>query len=470
MQKKSRNVNEEAAKILLECQGDSVKFVRKILKVEPDDWQIEALRAMDSGMHVVIKSGHGVGKTALLSWITLQTLACFPYSKVPCTAPTSHQLRNLLWAEIGTWLNKSILKGMLKWTATSVCVNGFEESWRASAVSCRKPENLAGFHAPKIRYIVDEASGVDDPLFEVVDGALTTEGGQLIMTGNPTRLDGYFYKTFQKPMEGVHLITASSLDSKRVSKSWAKMMADKWGESSDIYRVRVLGEFPKLGTDSFITLDLVEYAVTNENVLAEGDVYIGVDVSKGIGRDESVICTRKGNWVYPLQASRTWTIPELANRVILEAKKYNAKAIMIDDTGLSGATDLIKEGLRGTTTQVCPINFGGSGNDNYLYLSGVMWDNVRNMLRDRMIKLPMDDEMLVGQLSTRGYTINPKGKIVLERKEDLNDSPDRADALVLCFFTGLTPKPAGVILEASDDVWDGGYINQAEAVNNLWGG
>lgn len=53
-----------------------------------------------------------------------------------------------------------------------------------------------------------------------------------------------------------------------------------------------------------------------------------------------------------------------------------------------------------------------------------------------VIELP-DDEKLIAQLSTRKFKMTSRGRIALERKEDMKkrglDSPDRADAVALAF-------------------------------------
>lgn len=177
----------EVAKRLISYRYNRVAFVRDIFKASPDPWQLEALKALDDGKNIAVKSGHGVGKTAFLAWVVLHTLSCFSYPKVPCTAPTNHQLSDLLWAEIGLWLNKSCLKELFIYTATKISSVAYPE-WFAVARACSVSENLAGFHANKLIYIIDEASGVPDNIFEVIEGALTTENSQLIMTGNPTCL------------------------------------------------------------------------------------------------------------------------------------------------------------------------------------------------------------------------------------------------------------------------------------------
>jgi hypothetical protein len=48
------------------------------------------------------------------------------------------------------------------------------------------PEALQGFHAEHLLFLIDEASGIDDIVFEVGMGALSTPGAKVVMAGNPT--------------------------------------------------------------------------------------------------------------------------------------------------------------------------------------------------------------------------------------------------------------------------------------------
>ena len=68
----------------------------------------------------------------------------------------------------------------------------------ARTASKDNPESLQGFHAPagRLLFLLEEASGVDDVVFEVARGALASQGAKVVMVGNPTRNSGYFYSAF----------------------------------------------------------------------------------------------------------------------------------------------------------------------------------------------------------------------------------------------------------------------------------
>jgi hypothetical protein len=432
---------QKTAQSLLDLQHDSLTFVRRMFGIEPDAWQVEALQALDRGENVVIRSGHGPGKTTLLAWMTMQTLACFPYSKIPCTAPTQHQLSDLLWAEISRWLRRSKLRGYLNWTATKLGVTGYEEAWFAVARACSDANNLAGFHAPKLRYIVDEAAGVPENIFEVIDGALTTPGSQVIMAGNPTALSGTFYNAFHANRSNYHLIHISSLDSPRVDPAYGPTMAAKWGEDSDIYRVRVLGEFPRAESDSFISLDLVERAVERwyNGGHDEGVCELGCDVAR-FGDDKTVFCVRKGGRVVHLESHNGWSTTKTAGRCVQLIKEFGCTAAKIDDTGVGGGvTDNLRESSDMgdiSNCQIVAMNFGGEGNNDYHNAVSIWYGILKDMLKANELALP-DDETLIAQLTTRKFSLTNKGRIMIERKEDMKkrglQSPDSAEAVALAF-------------------------------------
>jgi phage terminase large subunit len=418
-------------------------FVRQILGVEPDDWQLEALDALAAGKSVAVRSGHGVGKSALEAWAILWFLATRPNALVPCTAPTDDQLARILWPEISRWLQRSPLRDILEWRPTTVTYRGRASTWFAVARASNRPENLAGFHARHVLYVTDEASGIGDSLFQVVEGALTTEGALMLMCGNPTKATGYFVDAFGKNRAEWHCIHVSSEDSTRVSKAWVEREARMWGRDSDVFRVRVMGLPPKAEADTFISLDLAEKAAARTAVPA-GPLEMGVDVAR-MGDSETVFVTRRGYAVLALEHYRKRDTQEVAGLAValarrtMEEQAHPAIAIKVDDAGVGGGvTDALRAVAReDPRLTIVPCNFGGPGDDHYVNATGVMWGFLREAMRTDELAIPNDDD-LIGQLTTRKYKVTPRG-IQLETKDEMRKrklpSPDRADALALAFYT-----------------------------------
>ncbi len=449
---------DELVKGMIQYIRYPVLFVRQVLNAEPDDWQAEALQALADYPRVAIRSGHGVGKTALESWALLWFLFTRPFPKIPCTAPTRQQLYDILWAEAAKWLERApALKPYFEWQKTRIVQRQNPERWFATARTSNKPENLAGFHEEHLLFIVDEASGVADSIFETIEGALTTADAKLLMCGNPTKNSGEFHDAFFKNRALYWVRKVACSDSKRVDPEYRERLVRKYGENSDIVRVRADGEFPKAEPDTFIPLELVE-AATMREVEPDGPLEIGVDVAR-FGDDETVLAARVGLKLVHLEAHTKQDTMVTTGQGIALAKNlmrgYGKPScvIKVDDDGVGGAvTDRLREVVRqeGLHIEVIDCHNGGIPEDKEHYedWGTESWAHLRDLLNTGEVEL-INDEDLVGQLTTRKYTITSKGKIKLESKKEMKKrglrSPDRADAVVLAFAnTGITFDPASV--------------------------
>ena len=266
---------EEMAAAMKQYVDDPVPFVRNVLDVSPDDWQVDALRGLGSNARVSIRSGHGVGKTALEAWAVCWFLFTRPYPKIPCTAPTQQQLFDILWPEISKWLKRSpLLNDLFEWQKTKITNKCFPERWFATARTASKSENMAGFHEEHLLFICDEASGIDDSIYETIEGALTTEDAKLLLCGNPTKNSGVFKRSFFEDRELYYTAKVSCMDTHRVADQYSQRLIKQYGLDSDVVRVRVLGEFPKAEPDGLIPLELVEAAKKNSLNLACGHTFV----------------------------------------------------------------------------------------------------------------------------------------------------------------------------------------------------
>lgn len=304
-----------------------VQFFEEVLNFEPDDWQIEVALDVKKNNRVAVKSGQGVGKTAFEAAVFLWFLSCFYDARVVCTAPTKQQLHDVLWSEVAKWMNDSpLLQMLLKWTKTYVYVKGYEKRWFAVARTATKPENMQGFHEDNMLFIVDEASGVADPIMEAILGTLSGENNKLLMCGNPTRTSGTFYDAFTVDRNIYALHTVSSRDSKRTNKENIASLDRKYGSSSNVVRVRVDGLFPEQEDDVFIPISWLENSVSTE-MEKETALAFGVYVSESGEkiRDVSGVLTIDiGCDVARFGDDRT-CITFKVNEVVQIYKKYNGK-------------------------------------------------------------------------------------------------------------------------------------------------
>lgn len=436
------------------------EFVVDILKAKPSSQQKSILDAIPKAIKdrkgIAVKSGHGVGKTCLAAWIVHWFMSVKHHPKIPCTAPTQHQLYDVLWPEIKKWQLKSVYGNNFLWTATKFCMKSNSEMSFAVARTSNKPEGMQGFHAQNLLFIADEASGVDAEIHEVVEGSQTQEGSIYIMLGNPTQLSGGFFDAFHSKRPFYDCFTLSTLDTAAerpdiADPNYGPKIAAKYGDDSDIYRVRVLGEFPLAETDTLIRLDSVEKAVAREIKQEPYEVVeLGVDVAR-FGDDETAIFSRIGNIIKKEKILHKRDTMYVSGEVAIIAKQYHStKTIIInvDDSGVGGGvTDRLKElvengELRAT---INGVNNGSRAfmSELYINLGTEMWFFMKQWLKTGSIENDLD---LIAQLSTRRYKINSTGKNQLERKEEMKNrgltSPDRADGAILTLFSLMhaTPK------------------------------
>lgn len=451
-----------------EYRKDPVLFAREVLKFEPDEWQKDALMDLAANPKVAIKSGQGVGKTGLEAVALLWFLCCYPYPRIVATAPTKQQLHDVLWSEVSKWMSRSpLLSEILKWTKTYIYMVGNEKRWFAVARTATKPENMQGFHEDNMLFIVDEASGVADPIMEAVLGTLSGENNKLLMCGNPTRTSGTFFDAFNADRALYKCHTVSSADSPRTNKQNIESLIRKYGRDSNVVLVRVFGEFPKQEDDVFIMLSLIEHCCMLDfpEDTPIKRISLGVDVAR-YGDDETVIALNAGgNITLPVMfrgQSLMTTVGKVVQQyrhIIVAYPAYRGKIyVNIDDCGLGGGvTDRLEEVKREENLKrmvIVPVNAaarvpddvvvdGGKvkASDIYDNMTTYLWGVVKELLIAEGISLHNDNE-LVAQLSCRKYRLTSRGKMLLESKEEMKkrgiSSPDRADAVALSCYERKT--------------------------------
>lgn len=446
---------------------DPVAFAREVLLFEPDEWQQSALMDLAANPKVAIKSGQGVGKTGMEAVCLLWFLCCYPYPRIVATAPTKQQLHDVLWSEINKWMSRSpLLSDILKWTKTYIYMRNYEKRWFAVARTATKPENMQGFHEDNMLFIVDEASGVADPIMEAVLGTLSGANNKLLMCGNPTRTSGTFFDAFNADRAIYKCHTVSSADSPRTNKENIESLIRKYGEDSNVVRVRVKGLFPNQEDDVFIMLSIIEHCIMldlSEDVPIKR-ISFGVDVAR-YGSDETIIARNAGgNITLPVMfrgQSLMTTVGKIVQQyraAIKEFPAYRGKIyVNIDDCGLGGGVtdrlEEVKQEEKLNRMVIVPVNAAGKvpdaivnkqkekACDIYDNLTTYLWGTVKDMLIAEEITLQNDNE-LVAQLSCRKYRLTSRGKMLLESKEEMKkrgiDSPDRADAVALSCYEEKT--------------------------------
>ncbi len=410
-------------------------------------WQWEASDLLVKRRRVSIRSGHNVGKSALLAWTILWAHTCYLPVKGGCTAPTATQMSDVLWAELARWHRKlkdrmPALGNKFNWkTDTFEMVDAPKESFSvARTARPEKPDALQGLHAHGgvVVMIVDEAPGVSDLVFEAARSALAGNNCFAILAGNPTRLEGLFYDTHHKlkPLWGT--VHVNGEECPLQSQQFRDEMAFQYGKDSNVYRVRVLGEFPTTEEDTVIPMHLCESAKVRD-VKAFGAPIWGVDVAR-FGSDRTVLVKRVENAT--LEMHKAWhgqDTMQTAGRVYAEwlntPVEDRPKVIFVDVIGIgAGVCDRLLE----LQLPVVGVNVAesASADDKYLRQRDELWFRARHWLEKKNCKL-FEDDVLIAELCLPRFTYQSNGKIKVESKDDMKKrvprSPDVADAFCLTF-------------------------------------
>ncbi|MEG1894631.1 MAG: terminase B [Oscillospiraceae bacterium] len=447
-----------------------VHFVEDLIGVKPDKEQAKILQSVADNSMTSVRSGHGIGKSAVEAWVVIWFMATRPFPKIPCTAPTQHQLFDILWAEVSKWLRNSPLEKEFVWTKEKVYLKGYPEEWFAVARTATKPDALQGFHADNVLYIIDEASGVDDDIFEPVLGALSTPGARLLMCGNPTQLSGFFYESHNKNRASYNTFHIDGRNSGRVSQDFVQTIINMYGENSDVFRVRVAGDFPLQEEDVYIPLSVVENSIMTEFTerVSPNTIRIGCDVAR-FGDDKTAIGYKIDEKVTFYKIRRGQDTMKTADDIIACGEMLKEKykrykefiTVTVDDGGVGGGVvDRLRQIKRNDPIRfgwldILPVKFGQRIKHKHFHdTTTYMMSVVKNLLQptdEAGAKKPVElilpnDDNLVAQLSGRKYGITENSKIRIESKDAMKKrglpSPDEADCILLLCLP-VKPKKKG---------------------------
>jgi len=425
-------------------ERDNSKYIKgKHLTWQQHDILLAVEEALKGGKkRISVRSGHGIGKSATLAMLILWYLFCYKDAQVPCTAPTSDQIHDILWKEVAKWLNlmPQPVREKYEWTNGYIRITESPETWFARAKTARKenPEALAGVHGDFVMYIVDEASGVPEEIFNTAEGALTGDNVLVILISNPTRLIGYFYDSHHKDKESWQTLGFSSIDSPIVDKEYVSRIISKHGEDSDEYKIRVLGEFPREDTmddKGYIALfseNDIKISDTEEFI---GERRLGIDPS-GEGDDKTVWVIRDNFKAKIVAVEKVSNASSIAQKTMTLMQHYQVKGehTYIDNFGAGAnvAQELALAGIR-----VKAINVGDKPSDEEMFLNRraeASW-RVKQWFRKggELVDHKGWDEILTIRYRKE---LSGKMKIMgkLEMKKEGIKSPDHYDALMMTFL------------------------------------
>ena len=427
----------------------------------PDEWQIQILKDigeqlkkgkdLQTAIQEAVASGHGIGKSALISWLIHFAISTHENTRGVVTANTEGQLRTKTWPELSKWHNMFIAKDLFTYTATAIFSSDkdYEKTWRIDAIPWSKnsPESFAGLHNQGNRILVlfDEASAIDDVIWEVTEGALTDANTEIIWCafGNPTRNSGRFRECFRKYRKFWNTYQIDSRTVKISNKAKIEEWLEAYGEDSDFFKVRVRGVFPSASDLQFISTEIADKAQKQSykpGAFKHLPVIIGVDPA-WTGSDSLEIVMRQGYSMKSLASipknDDDWRMAQLIAQF---EDEYKADAVFIDMGYGTGIYSIGKQ--LGRKWRL--IEFGGKSNDPvYLNMRAYMWGQMKEWLREGG-SIPPNDQALYDDIVGPEAIIDKNGRIQLESKKDMKDrglpSPNKGDALALTFAARVVKK------------------------------
>ena len=438
-----------------------VAFAREILGVHPWAKQVEVLDALARHRRVAVKSGNGLGKGFCAAVAVLWFIHAHQDDAIALsTAPTFRQVRHVLWRQIRRLYRPAAraLGGEMLHTRWDLADNRY-----ALGLSADGADQFQGFHSPNMLIVVDEAEGVSDEIYEAIESIMTSADPLLLLIGNPTSMSGAFRRAFHEERNLYRPVTISALESPNVqagqvvipgltTAQWVEERKQIWGETGNLYRARVLGQFPAQGQDTLISLsdieaaikgpvvDAVSWTIDSQTVIgseraAAEDVILAVDVAR-YGPDSSVILRRRGDRVEDIQSFHDIDTMRLASRVADAIRDHNPAYVHIDEIGVgSGVVDR----LRQLGHPVYGVNVARKARNDkkFANLRAEGYARIRDRFLSRRIYIP-DDRRLIAELSSLRYSYDSSDRLKIESKEEIRKrnlpSPDKADALMLAFL------------------------------------
>ena len=454
---------QQLATLLQHYRSHPMDFITQVIGVEPTAQQKELiLLACEPGSRVAVKSCTASGKTAALTWLTLYFLICFPNTKMVVTAPTAQQLHRVFRSELLLWQSrmKAPFGDFYEIMTDNVHIKGKKGLQFCSFVtgSSDNKESFAGIHADKVVLMVDEASALDSEIFDTLLGTLSKGETHFVLVSNPVRGSGAFYDLFQNK-ENWETLTFTSFGSPNVDKEWIEEILNHYGEDSDYYRMRVLGEFPILDSAQFIPTDTVDRAMTTVLTPPEYQHFsrvLGVDVAR-FGNDASVIVDRQGPRVHDIFTFRGLDTVEFTGKVLAIYKSNSYSSVFVDGIGIgAGVVDQLKR----FNVPVIDVVVSQKSTDpkSYFNLRSQIYGRMRDWLETASMG---PDKELREDLLGINYSFNNKLQIILESKKDMKkrgiSSPDRGDALALTFAQDIyqqgTRRPQARAVRQVNYLW-----------------
>jgi len=494
-------------------RGDWNKGAFELFGAKLDKEQAAILESAQINRMTSVASGTARGK----DYVSAVAAMCFMYftprwkdgelvknTKVAMTAPTDRQVKNIMIPEVSRLHHKMISNGY-GWLAgrlTAYDIRTENEEWFLTGFKAdeHNHEAWSGFHAVNTMFIVTEASGISESVFNAIEGNLQGNS-RILIVFNPNIPTGY--AAGSQKSKRWHHFRLDSLNAPNVTErkmiipgqvdyEWVKDKVDTWCQvippsdfletegdfvweglhyrPNDLFRVKVRGMFPKVAEDILVPLHWIEAAQERWKAF-EGEIdkplRLGVDVA-GMGRDSSAFCPRYGNYVKPFRMIQSGGVANHMEIVGIVKSEIESNTNIFQGYYPQAFLDTVGEGA-GVYSRLQELNVpnvysvkGGESakrNDRpykdvtgqyefknmraYLYWAIRDWLNPAN---GSQAMLPPDDE-LAEELTETKWNMRSDGSIELESKDEikkrLRRSPDKGDSLANTFYpvSDVDPRP-----------------------------
>lgn len=278
--------------------NDPVGFVLGVCgnSVSPD--QEKLLNAIiDPTAKVSVVSGTGTGKTMSFGRIALWHLLCFPVAKYDgkieigsntyIGAPAIKQVGDGVWKEITDAVQAMRANRATAWLAEYIVVQAervyiidYKATWFITKFAMQQGQSvsIAGKHRFYQLIIIDEAAGVSDEHYEVINGTQTQGGNRTLLASQGVKQGGFFYETHHKLNKenggNWMALCFSSENSPFVTNEWLENVAlQAGGKNTTEYRVRVLGKFAENEHENLLTRAQIEPRIDTLPIIEKGEPF-----------------------------------------------------------------------------------------------------------------------------------------------------------------------------------------------------
>lgn len=420
---------------------------------------------------------HNTGKTTAISAITLWHMLCYPQSITLLTANDMDQLKATLWKEIGLAVEK-IRTGPHGWlyphieilANASMRIRGFEDTWfvESKTANEKTANKMAGRHGEWLLIIGDEASTLPDTVLTTLRGALTEKHNRMLLTSQPTRNAGFFWRThheWARTNGGDWAnLTFSSVDSPLVDDA---ALLDLWNSyDDDERRVRLLGLFPQDSSKHMMSLPEAMRMYGRGRIIEPGEPFGWVvpgDVASGEGlRDKSAILAARvigyGDRGPNARRVEIVSIPVMTNGIRSNRIAGAAAEVGSDLEGVTYAIDSgglgvnVCQDLEDIGKVVHRINWGNpcfqnKNKERYMNLRAQAMHQAARAAKDgRLVILTNDHKQtMLSQASRIPKTFTDKARVRVPPKHSSEwegmASPDLWDAVCFLFLEDLAYIP-----------------------------